>query len=56
LDRSFLLQQATELADPFQKLSLNEYRALPFSSLPAASRQRSHERAKSYYASIAQLV
>jgi hypothetical protein len=56
LDRNFLLQEATKLGEPFQKLSLNEFHALPFSSLPLASRQQPHERAKSYYASIAQLV
>lgn len=56
LDRNFLLQQSTTLSDPFQKLSLNEYGALPFSSLPQAARQHPHERAKSYYASIAQLA
>ncbi|HJN13093.1 MAG: hypothetical protein QGH33_07860 [Pirellulaceae bacterium] len=56
LDRMFLLQQAMKLTEPFQKLALSEFRALPFSSLPSASRQQPHERAKSYYASIAQLA
>lgn len=56
LDREFLLQHATQLAEPFQMLSLNEYRGLPFTSLPAASRQQPHERAKAYYCSIAQLA
>lgn len=56
LDREFLLQHATQLVEPFQTLSLHEYRGLPFASLPSASRQQPHERAKAYYASIAQLA
>jgi len=56
LDRNFLLQHTTKLAEPFEKLSLNEYGELPFSSLPTAARQQPQERAKSYYASIAQLA
>lgn len=56
LDREYLLQHATQLVEPFQTLSLNEYRALPFTSLPPSGRQQSHERAKAYYASITQLA
>jgi len=56
LDRAFLLQQATQLAEPFQALSLNEFRALPFSHLTPTARRQPHERAKAYYASISQLA
>jgi len=56
LDRAFLMQHAKQLAEPFQALSMNEYRGLPYSSLPRIARQQPHERAKAYYASISQLA
>ena len=56
LDRGYLLQHATQLAEPFQTLSVSEYHALPYAKMPSAARYQAHERAKAYYASISQLA